>query len=473
MRKILWALLFVSAAACGDDSTGSSASTSGSGTGSTAASGSTGAPTTSSATGAGASGSTGQGGAGGEGGGGNGAGAGGATGTGGAAGEGGGGGTAGERRWVGTWTTGPQLTETGNNPPAPGLANNTLRQVVYTSIGGSNVRLLLSNEFGNGPVTMQSVHIADSTTDDGIDAGTDHALTFSGADSVTIPVGEAVFSDPIDYNLKPISKLAVTIRFGNVPSGITGHPGSRTTSYIQTGDGVSSATLASPVKTDHWYYITGLDVMADPTAAAIVILGDSITDGRGSVTNGNTRWPDFLSRRLRANPGTENVAVLNLGIGGGTVLSGGLGPTAKARFQRDVLEQRGARWLVILEGVNDIGNAPAGSGPSVADGLISAYGEFIDKAHGAGMLAYGVPILPFGGSNYDSAEHEAARQEVNAWIRTSGKFDEVIDLEPAVRDPNDPSRVQESLDFENDGLHLNPTGLEAMANAVDLSLFAH
>ncbi|WP_438029210.1 SGNH/GDSL hydrolase family protein [Sorangium sp. So ce233] len=465
MRKILWALLFLSVAACGDDSSGSSASTSSSG--STAASGSTGAPTTSSGTVG--PGSTGQGGAG-DGGGGNGAGAGGATGTGGAPGEGGGGGTPGERRWVGTWTTGPQLTEPHNNPPEPGLANNTLRQVVYTSIGGSNVRLLLSNEFGDGPVTMQSVHIADSTTDDGIDASTDHALTFSGAESVTIPVGEAVFSDPIDYDLKPISKLAVTIRFGNVPTGITGHPGSRTTSYIQTGDGVSSTTLASPVKTDHWYYITGLDVMADPTAAAIVILGDSITDGRGSTTNGNNRWPDFLSRRLRTNMGTENVAVLNLGIGGGTVLSGGLGPTAKARFQRDVLDQRGARWLVILEGVNDIGNAAAGSGPTVADGLIEAYGEFIDKAHEKGMLVYGVPILPFGGSQYDSVEHEAARQEVNAWIRTSGEFDAVIDLDAAVRDPSDPSRLQDSLDFD-DWLHLNPTGLETMAKAVDLSLF--
>ncbi|WP_437290525.1 SGNH/GDSL hydrolase family protein [Sorangium sp. So ce406] len=465
MRKIFWALLFLSVAACGDDTSGSSASTSTSG--STAASGSTGAPTTSSGTTG--PGSTGHGG-GGEGGVSGTGGAGGATGTGGAPGEGGGGGTPGDRRWVGTWTTGPQLTETHNNPPEPGLANNTLRQVVYTSIGGSNVRLLLSNEFGDGPVTMQSVHIADSTTDDGIDASTDQALTFSGAASVTIPVGQAVFSDPIDYNLKPVSKLAVTIRFGNVPAGITGHPGSRTTSYIQTGDGVSSATLASPVKTDHWYYITGLDVMADPSAAAIVILGDSITDGRGSTTNGNNRWPDFLSRRLRTNMGTEDVAVLNLGIGGNNVLSGGLGPTAKARFQRDVLEQRGARWLVIFEGVNDIGTSAAGSGPTVADGLISAFGEFIDKAHDKGMLVYGVPILPFNGHDYYTAEREAARQEVNEWIRTSGEYDAVIDLDAAVRDPNDPSKLQDSLDFD-DWLHLNPTGLETMAKAVDLSLF--
>ncbi|WP_438019807.1 SGNH/GDSL hydrolase family protein [Sorangium sp. So ce315] len=460
MRKILWALLFLSAAACGDDTTGPADATSGSGTGGA----------TTSASGTGGSGGAGDGGGAAEGGGG--AGTGGATGTGGSTGDGGGGGTPGDSRWVGTWSTGPQLTEPHNNPPAePGLANNTLRQVIYTSIGGSTVRLLLSNEFGNGPVTMQSVHVADSTNADGIKVDTDTALTFEGSPSVTIPVGKAVFSDPIDYDLKPASKLAVTIRFGNVPTEITGHPGSRTTSYIQAGDGVSAATLTSPATTDHWYYITGLDVMAGPDAAAIVVLGDSITDGRGSTTNGNNRWPDFLNRRLRANPETAQVAVLNQGIGGNTVLSGGLGPTAKARFQRDVLDQRGARWLIIFEGVNDIGNAAAGSGPAVADGLIEAFGEFIDKAHEKGMLVYGVPILPFNGHDYYSAEHEAARQEVNEWIRTSDKFDAVIDLDAAVRDPNDPSKLQDSLDFD-DWLHLNPMGLETMANAVDLSLFS-
>ncbi|WP_437580059.1 SGNH/GDSL hydrolase family protein [Sorangium sp. So ce887] len=462
MRKILYALLFLSITACGDDSPGTAA-TSG------ATTGSGGAASSSSTE---ASGSTGVGGNDAGGGGSTATGTGGAGGDGGEGGEGGGdggsGGGEGEKRWVGTWTTGPQLTETGNNPPAPGLANNTLRQVVYTSIGGSNVRLLLSNEFGDGPVTMSSVHIADSTTADGINASTDKALTFEGAESVTIPMGKAVFSDPIDYALKPISKLAVTIRFGSVPAGITGHPGSRTNSYIQTGDGVSSPTLSSPVSTAHWYYITGLDVMADPSAAAIAILGDSITDGRGSVTDGNTRWPDFLSRRLRANPGTEDVAVLNLGIGGGTVLAGGLGPTAKLRYQRDILDQRGARWVIIFIGVNDIGNDSA---PPVAEGLIAAYGEFIDKAHAKEMLVYGVPILPFNGNGYYSVAHEATRQTVNTWIRTSGKFDAVIDMDPAVVDPNDPTKLQDSLDFDNDGLHLNPTGLEAMANAVDLSLF--
>ncbi|WP_437592910.1 SGNH/GDSL hydrolase family protein [Sorangium sp. So ce1000] len=461
MRRILWALLFLSVTSCGDDTDSTTTTSSSSSSTTSSASGST------SSSGGGDS--TGGGGAGGSDAGGGGAAAtGGSAGEGGGVGGGGGAGGAAEAHWVGTWATGPQLTETGNNPPAPGLANNTLRQVVYTSIGGSAVRLLLSNEFGDGPVTMESVHIAESTTADGINAATDHALKFAGADSVTIPVGKSVFSDPIDFAVQPLTKMAITIKFGAVPAGITGHPGSRTNSYIQTGNGVSAANLTSPVSTAHWYYITGLDVDAAPEAAAVVVLGDSITDGRGSDTDGNTRWPDFLSRRLRSNQGTQHVAVLNQGIGGGQVLSGGLGPTAKARFQRDVLDQRGAKWLIIFEGVNDIGTD---SVANVADGLIAAYGEFITKAHDKGMRVYGAPITPFGGNGYYSAAHEETRQKVNTWIRTSGKFDAVIDFEPAVVDPNDPTKLKADLDYQDDGLHFNPTGLETLAKQVDLLLF--
>ncbi|AUX25516.1 GDSL family lipase [Sorangium cellulosum] len=466
MRKTLWALLFLLIPACGDDSSDATTSSGTTGTG--------GATTTSGTAGGGGTSDGGGGSSSGEGGAdGTGGNQGGADGTGGtdvSSGTAGGGGAGGEAEahWVGTWTTGPQLTEPHNNPPEPGLTNNTLRQVVYTSIGGSSVRLLLSNEFGNGPVTMEAVHIADSTTADGIQVETDTALTFAGEPSVTIPKGETVFSDPVDYAVKPLTKLAVTIKFGAVPSEITGHPGSRTNSYLQTGNGVSSATLSSPVATAHWYYITGLDVAADPSAGAVVILGDSITDGRGSITDENTRWPDYLSRRLRANEATANVAVLNLGIGGNNVLTGGLGPTALERFDRDVLGQRGARWLIVYEGVNDIGTS---SDPNVADRLIEAYETFIDKAHDKGMKAYGVPILPFNGNGYYSPEHEAARQKVNEWIRTSNQYDAVIDLDAAVRDPDDPSRLREEFLFENDWLHLNSKGYETMAGAVDLKLF--
>ena len=371
-------------------------------------------------------------------------------------------------RWVGTWACGPQLTEPGNNPPHPGLGGSTLRQIVYTSIGGQRLRLRLSNEFGDGPVTMRAVHVAASTGADAIDAGTDRALAFSGAASVTIPAGQVVWSDPFDFALAPQTRLAVTIGFGAVPAGITGHPGSRTTSYLVSGDAVSSPGLAGAATTDHWYYITGVDVLADVAAAALVTLGDSLTDGRGSTTNGHDRWPDNLSRRLRANAATAQVAVLNLGIGGNAVVAGGLGPTATQRFTRDVLGQSGVRWLIVFEGVNDI--CGAGGGQQAADDLITAYSQLIDLAHARGVRVYGATLTPIGGSHYDSTEHEAARQTVNTWIRTSGRFDAVIDLDVAVGDPDKPATLLAAYD-SGDHLHLNAAGYRQVADAVGLALF--
>ena len=373
--------------------------------------------------------------------------------------------------WVGTWATSPQLTEQNNLPPQPGLANNTLRQIVYVSIGGSTLRVQFSNAFGTSPVTINAAHIALATSGSGIDPSTDVALTFDGEPSVTIPAGEEVFSDPFEFALLAQTKVAVTTHFGEMSNTVvTGHPGSRTTSYLQAGgDALSAESMPSAAMTDHWYILTGIDVMAPTTSRAVVILGDSITDGRGSTTNGNDRWPDALSRRLRENSPTAGVAVLNMGVGGNAVLSGGLGPTALARFDRDVLEQRGVRWVIVLEGVNDLG---AANSEQVADQLIAAYQQFIDKAHGKDLLIYGVPILPFGkNTDYYNATREAARQKVNEWIRTSGEFDAVIDLDEAVRDPMNPQNLREDLDFQDDGLHLNPTGLQLMADSIDLSLF--
>jgi lysophospholipase L1-like esterase len=368
--------------------------------------------------------------------------------------------------WVGSWATGPQLTEESNLPPTS-LGNNTLRQIVYVTLGGAQIRVQLSNEFSSQPVTMNKVHVALATTGNGIDVATDRELTFSGQPSVTIPGNQAVYSDPLDFPLTALTKIAITIHFGTVPTDITGHPGSRTTSFIQSGDAVSSATLASPSMTDHWYFITRLDVMAPNTSGAVVVLGDSITDGRGSTTNGNDRWPDALARRMQANAATSGVSVLNQGIGGNAVLTGGLGPTAIARFERDVLGQSGVRWIIVLEGVNDIGGS---SSANVATDLIAAYQGFIDAAHDRGLLIYGVPILPFGGSSYDSVAHEMARTTVNEWIRAPGNFDAVIDLDAAVRDPAAPTMLLEAYDT-GDNLHLNPAGYQAMGDAVDLALF--
>jgi lysophospholipase L1-like esterase len=375
-------------------------------------------------------------------------------------------GGAGADHWVGTWATGPQLTEPENNPPAPGLANNTLRQIFRVSIGGSQLRVRVSNEYGDGPVTLSSIHIARSVGMGNIDVASDTALAFAGAASVTIPEGQAVWSDAAEFALAPLGSVAVTIRFGAVPGGITGHPGSRTTSFIQSGDAVSSATVAG-ASTDHWYYVTGLDVMADAEAGALVVLGDSITDGRGSTTNMNNRWPDLLAVRLQANDATKKVAVLNLGIGGNNVLSGGLGPPAQVRFDGQVLGQSGVKWLIVLSGVNDVGTA---TDSSVVTALTGAFQSFVTKARAVNVKAYGSPILPFGGSMYDTADHETFREAVNAWVRMPGNFDGVVDLDAAVRDAENPRNLAAAY-ADGDKLHLNPAGYQRMADAVDLSLF--
>jgi lysophospholipase L1-like esterase len=374
--------------------------------------------------------------------------------------------TTAEQCWVGTWASAQQLTEPRNLPPAPGLSNDTLRQVVHVTLGGSQLRAQFSNAYGNSPVIINAAHIAVSAGGSAIETATDKALTFGGEPSVTIQAGQEVYSDTLDFDVKPLSDLAVSIYFGRTSANVTGHPGSRTTSYIQSGNAVTTADMDSAVKTDHWYILSGVDLWLDDSYACVVTLGDSITDGRGSTTNGNNRWPDNLARRLQATPSTAKIGVLNQGIGGNAVVSGGLGPTALRRFEHDVLGQNGVRWVIILNGVNDIG----GSGsPKVASDLIAAYEQFIDKAHAQGIVVYGVPILPIGGSMYDSKDHEAARQKVNEWIRTSGKFDAVIDLDAAVRDPANPARLLPKYDT-GDHLHLSPAGYKKMAEAIDLDL---
>lgn len=386
------------------------------------------------------------------------AGAGGGSSSGGSAGSGSG------TNWVGTWASGQQLTESQNNPPSPGLANNTLRQVVHVSIGGSKLRVRLSNEYGTSDATLTKVHIANTAGAGGITTSTDKELLFGGKASVTIPAGKAVTSDAVDFTLAPLSNLTISILFGAQSGGVTGHPGSRTTSYLQTGDAVSSATIASTNSTKHWYFISAVDVMADSDSHSVAILGDSITDGRGTTDDGNDRWPDALAKRMQANTATAKIGVLNLGIGGNTVVSGGLGPTAKARFDSDVVKQTGVKWAIVLEGVNDINNG------GTAQSLIDAYKEFVTKAHAANIKIFGGTITPLGTANVGK---ESVRTQVNTWIRAAGNFDACIDFDNAVHDPNDPKTLLKAYWFtgDNDGLHLNPTGYAKMAEAVDLSLF--
>ncbi len=378
--------------------------------------------------------------------------------------------------WVGSWACSPQLVEPQNRPPDPGLAGNTLRQVVHVTLAGAEIRLRFSNEFGATPLTLDSVHVAlPGATAGSIRTETDDALTFSSKPGVTIPAGVLMFSDPIAFPVAALSDVVVTLKASIVPAGITGHPGSRETSYLSTGDQVSAATLTSPVTADHWYLLDGLDVRAKSGAADVVTLGDSITDGRGSITNENTRWPDALARNLAADKRTASVGVLNHGIGGNNILHDGLGPSALARFDRDVIAQSGVRWVLVFEGVNDIGGSRAaaarGQTSDVADRIIAAYQQFIARAHTHGLRIYGATITPFGKSQYSSDATEAARQKVNTWIRTSGQFDAVVDFDKVTRDPSEPSQLAADVD-SGDHLHLNSEGYKRMAAAIDLKLFS-
>lgn len=370
-------------------------------------------------------------------------------------------------KWVGTWTTSPQLVETHNNPPAPGLSNNTIRQILQVSIGGDTLRMRFSNEFSEEAVTMREVRIAVSTGLDTILTDTETQLFFSGDAEVTMDPGSAVVSDPFAFDLDSLSRLAVSIYFGDTSPSVTGHPGSRTTSYILTGNEVTREHFDGAVTTDHWYVINTIDVFAeDDSAASVAILGNSITDGRGSGTNKQNRWPDELAKRLQDNPETQNVGVLNAGIGGNCVLGPCLGPSALNRFNRDVLEQSGVRWLIILEGINDIGYGGSGVGGR----LIDAYKQMIHQAHLNGIFVYGATILPMKGSGYYSEQSEAERQIVNEWIRTTDMLDGVIDMDKALRDPADTLALLPEAD-DGDGLHPSQRGHEMMGEAVDLELF--
>lgn len=389
--------------------------------------------------------------------------------------------------WVDTWVAAPQLTEPGNMPPPPFtrdnlvFADSTVRQTIHLTVGGEQTRLRFSNAYGGTDLPITAVSVAlpagGQSGASAIQPGTARPVTFGGQAAVDIPVGAQVVSDPMNFPVAPQSNVTVTMYLaeGQASSNITSHPGSRTTSYMVAGNHLDDQDLTGAASVEHWYFISGAEVWSKPATAGVAVLGDSLTDGRGSTTNRNDRWTDQLFSDLQANTATAGVPVLNQGLGGNRVLQDGLGPNVLARMDRDVLAQSGVKWLIVFEGVNDIGTADAtpAAQKQVTDQLIGAFEQIVTRAHAMGIRVYGATITPFGGNSmYDdpAGYRAAARQAVNQWIRTSHRFDAVLDFDQVARDPASPGQILPAFD-SGDHLHLNPAGYKALADAVPTSLF--
>jgi lysophospholipase L1-like esterase len=382
--------------------------------------------------------------------------------------------------WVGSWAASQQIP-TGANALAPNeLQSATLRQIVHLSLGGEQLRIRIANTFGTIPLHLAAVHIAKpkSVSDVAIDPSTDRALQFDGKPDVVIPAGAEYLSDPIAFHAPAASDLAITIRYTDAPDVQTSHPGSRATSYLSHNATVDAATMPDAKKFEHWFQISGVDVPASKDSTTVITLGDSITDGHGATDNGNDRWPDDLGVRLLADAKTHSRGVLNHGLGGNRVLLDGQGPNALARFSRDVLAQPGVKYVIVFEGVNDLGMStkdaeisPEEHAALVAH-ILGAYQQMIDRAHTTGLKIYGATVTPYQGFTFyhPTATNEADRQKINAWIRTSGHFDAVLDFDKIVADPANPAQLLPKFD-SGDHLHPNQAAYHAIAESIPLSLF--
>ena len=376
--------------------------------------------------------------------------------------------------WVGTWATAD--VDRANANAAFGAADTTLRQIVHLSLGGSLVRIELSNEFGTDPLTIGAAHIALAAGKGDIALTSANSLTFGGHATVVIPPGAKVVSDPAALTLPAFADLTISLFLpAQKMAHLSVHNSAYATNYMAPGNVVGAKSLPTEgTRTaTSWFFLKAVDVMSAAGNASIAAFGDSITDGTASTPDTNQRWPDFLARRLQADKKTAGLGVLNLGIGGNRVLHDGTGPSALARFDRDVLGQSGVRYLIILESINDIGHAADPAKPYdivTADDLIAGITQLVERAHMHGIKVFGATLTPYSGAKYMSPAGELMRQAVNRYIRTDKMFDGVIDFDLATQDKANPAAFNPA-DDHGDHLHPNDAGLKAMGDAVNLKLF--
>lgn len=373
--------------------------------------------------------------------------------------------------WIGSWSAAPEAEV--NTTGMPGAAGTTYREIVHLSAGGTAIRIVLTNEFGLGPLTVGAAQIAISTGGSTINPSTALPLSFGGQASVTLPAGTKMVSDPVEMTVPALANIAVslfvppqTLQRSSV------HPFALQTNYSSEGNAVGAKTIGTPSDSG-WYFLRGVEVQSDRNAAAVVTLGDSITDGADSEPNKNGRWPNVLAQRLQADSALKDMGVLNAGINGNRLLRDGEGDeSALRRFDSDVLAQAGVKYLIVLEGINDIGHivsATTDDPAASADDLIRALQQIVTRAHARGIKVVGATILPYEHCKYASPAGEKMRQTVNDWIRTTKELDGVADFDRTVRDPSHPARILPAYD-SGDHLHPNTAGLRAMAESIDLNL---
>jgi lysophospholipase L1-like esterase len=370
-------------------------------------------------------------------------------------------------------------------PPAPVFENQTVRLVVRPTIGGDRVRIRLSNAFGTAALAIGAAHIALTKDKSGIVPESDHALTFGGRPSVSIPPGAPILSDPVDLKVSAFTEISVSLYLPEKTPSSTYHFWGQHETYVSEAGDFTAKEMSNPATKSSWYWLADVEVWAPDQAAATVAFGDSITDGVGAKQGDYTDWPDMLAKRLADEKNAPPLAVVNEGIGGNRVLFDGAGVSALARLDRDVLAQPGVKNMIVLESINDIGwphmkpPRPPNSGEAprempfvhqmvTAQDLIMGMQQLIDRAHQHGIRVFGATLTPYEGANYYTDDGEATRQEVNGWIRTGGKFDGFFDFDAAVRDPSHPGMFLAAYD-SGDHLHPSAAGFKAMAGAVDLA----